>query len=110
MKVVVDDLNGPTLGINSVRPSKHMYVYAGSTGKLFILSRLGRYVHKTDKLGGEYHYGFVNISTTSEVPSHKGTGAKEAIQSALNSGNKVMEFKNLGELIEWKAEKAGLHK
>jgi len=99
MKRVVINNNEPTISLASVT-GDNIYVYMTGTGRLFLLSRLGR-KHVPDKRG-EYHHGFVPLSTTNEVPVFLGDSMRESITKAAASGNNIMEFENLTALMKWK--------
>lgn len=104
MKIVVNDVSPPdAIRLRNARGSK-LYVYRSEKGTLYILSKLGNGFRPN--FYGEYHYGFINISSTNTKPSFCAKTLKDSIQRALNSGRIVMEFENLSEVIAWKTKRS----
>lgn len=99
MKKVVISRDEPTITVENVT-TDNVYAYVTGGGRLFVLSRLGA-KHVPNK-HGEFHYGFVPISKTNDVPNFLGIDAKQSITKASNSGNTVMEFNNFTDLMKWK--------
>ncbi len=105
-RIVLKEQDAKTVLLSDIVQSK-VYIYTGNAGGIWVLSKLGRYHHKGiadhDKLGrGEYHYGFVRVDNTNDVAVFTALRDYDAIEKALNSGRKVLEFDSFGDFMKWK--------
>lgn len=106
MKIVLEEQDAQTVLLSDVVLGK-TYIYTGNAGGIWVLSKLGRYhckgIQDHDTLGrGEYHYGFVRVDKTEDVPVFTAKYDRDSVEKALKSGRKVMEFNSFGDFMRWK--------